>query len=217
MTATPPDPTPGPTPDPAPAPAPAPTPTPDPKPDDKGYPPNTPISEMNDSQRAAYFEEKSRVEENRRKDVLRLTGGKYGDDLKADMEELARLREEKMSDSEKAVETAKTQVRTEVAREMAADNVRTAFTLLLPDDMPEDQRTEALEVLNLEAFLTPDGKVDTAKVRTHATKLAPAKDTGTTRLPREFGQGKRGPGQQSSGLDAGAELYKERHKKSTTS
>jgi hypothetical protein len=216
MTATPPDPTPGPTPDPAPAPAPAPTRTPDPKPDDKGYPPNTPISEMNDSQRAAYFEEKSRVEENRRKDVLRLTGGKYGDDLKADMEELARLREEKMSDSEKAVETAKTQVRTEVAREMAADNVRTAFTLLLPDDMPEDQRTEALEVLNLEAFLTADGKVDTAKVRTHATKIAPAKDTGTSQL-RDFGQGRRGSGQQSSGLDAGADLYKERHKKSTTS
>lgn len=187
---------------------------PDDKPDDnKGYPPNTSISAMTADQRAAYFEEKARTEENRRKDVLRLTGGKYGDDLKADMEELARLREEKMSDSEKAVETAKTQVRTEVAREMAADNVRTAFTLLLPDDMPEDQRTEALEVLNLEAFLTADGKVDTAKVRTHAMKLAPAKDTGTQ---RDFGQGRRGTGSEKAGVSAGAAMFAER-KKPTTS
>jgi hypothetical protein len=54
-------------------------------PADKGYPANTSISDMTDGQKAAYFEERSRIEENRRKELLTLTGGKYGDALKADL------------------------------------------------------------------------------------------------------------------------------------
>jgi hypothetical protein len=182
---------------------------------DKGYPANTPISAMTADQRAAYFEDKARTEENRRKELLKLTGGKYGDDLKAEMTELARLREERMSDAEKAVDEARKTVRAEVSQEYGPRMVRTAFDLLL-GDMPEQERTDAIEVLDLSKFLTTDGNVDTAKVKAHAAAIAPAKDMGgSTR--RDFGQGPRGnTGAKKTGVAAGADLFAARRKPTTT-
>lgn len=155
-----------------------------------------PISEMTDKERADYFEKKARTEENRRKDVLRLTGGRYGDDLKSDMDELEQFRAKNRTQNEQAIEDAKKQTRAE----LAAENVRAAFDLVLPDDMPEEKKTEALGVLNLAAFLTPDGKVDTAKVKTHAATLAPAKDNGQQQRQRDWGGGHR----QTGGAPLGA-------------
>lgn len=178
---------------------------------DKGYPAGTAISEMTAEQRAAYFEEKSRTEENRRKELLKVTGGKYGEVLQKDMEELAKLRAERMTDHDKQLE----QTRAEVRAEMATQNVRTAFQLVFPDTLTDEQQNEALGVLNLSAFLTPDGQVDTAKVRAHAARIAPAKDTGTQQ--RDFGQGQRRTPSDKSGVAAGADMFAAKKKPPTSS
>lgn len=179
----------------------------------KGYPQNTPISAMTSDQRAAYFEDKARVEENRRKDMVKLTGGKYGDDLKAEMEELARLRSERMTDSEKAVTEAVTATRAEVAREYTEKLAAAEFKAAL-SHVDEDRRGQLIEGIALGKFLDNNGDVDTAKVKAHALAIAPVvNDSGTTR--RDFGQGNRTAAAQATGLAAGAQLYADRTKKPT--
>ena len=199
-------PTPTPTPDPTPSPTPTPTPTPtpptpDPKPDDKGFPDSTPVAEMTAVQQAAYWKHQSKKHEGRNQELLSITGGKVGDDLKAIVTEHATLKQATLTDGEKAIETAKQQTRAE----LAAENVRSAFDLVLPDDMPAEKKEDALAVLNLAAFLTPDGKVDTAKVKTHAATLAPAKDNGQQSTTRDWGAGNRGSGGAPLGAAGAAE------------
>lgn len=179
---------------------------------DKGYPENTPVVEMTAAQQAAYYKHQSQKHEDRNKALLQITGGKHGDELKALFDEYGKLKTASQTDAEKAIEDAKKQTRTETALE----NVRSAFELVLPDDMPEEKKTEALEVLNLAAFLTPDGKVDTAKVKTHAATLAPAKDNGQQQRQRDWGGGNRNTGGQPLGAAGAAEAARRFPQKSTT-
>lgn len=179
-----------------------------------GFPANTPVDQMTADQQAAYYRHQARKHEDRNKELLRLTGGKYGDDLKAVFDELENLRDEKRTDGEKAVEEARRTAREEVTREYGPKSVRTAFELLL-GDMPEQDRNAEIELLDLSKFLTDSGDVDTAKVRSHAEKIAPA-DKGQGNQRHDFGAGRRGAGPAKTGLSAGAELYAARKKSSTT-
>jgi hypothetical protein len=179
---------------------------------DKGFPENTPVVEMTPAQQAAYYKHQAQKHEDRNKALLAITGGKHGDDLKAVFDEYGQLKSASQTDAEKALEDAKKQTRAEVAIE----SVRAAFDLVLPDDMPEDKKTSALGVLNLAAFLTPDGKVDTAKVKTHAASLAPAKDSGQQQQRRDWGGGNRQTGGQPLGAAGAAEAERRFKQKSTT-
>lgn len=183
-------------------------------PSDFGYPANTPVERMTPDQQAAYYRHQARKHEDRNKDLLRLTGGKFGDDLKAVFDELETLRDEKRTDSEKAVEEARRTAREEVTRDYGPKSVRTAFELLL-GDMPEEDRNAEIELLDLSKFLTDSGDVDTAKVRSHAEKIAPA-DKGQGNQRHDFGAGRRGAGPAKTGISAGADLYAARKKSSTT-
>lgn len=176
-----------------------------------GFPANTPVAEMTAVQQAAYYKHQSQKHEDRNKALLQITGGKHGDDLKAVFDEYGQLKTASLSDGEKAIEAAKSQARAEVATE----SVRSAFDLLLPDDMPDEKKQQALGVLNLAAFLTPDGRVDTAKVKTHAATLAPAKDNGQQQH-RDWGGGNRNTGGQPLGAAGAAEAARRFGTKSTT-
>lgn len=178
---------------------------------DKGFPENTPVAEMTAAQQAAYYKDKAQKHEDRNKALLQITGGKHGDDLKAVLDEYGQLKSASQTDAEKAVEDAKKQTRAEVA----LDSVRAAFDLLLPDDMSAEQKEEKLGVLNLAAFLTSDGKVDTAKVKTHVATLAPAKDQGQQQhQQRQWGQGGRDSGGSPLGSAGAAEAERRFGKKS---
>lgn len=179
-----------------------------------GFPANTPVDQMTTDQQAAYYRHQARKHEDRNKDLLRLTGGKYGDDLKAIFDELETLRDEKRTDGEKAVEEARRAAREEVTREYGPKSVRTAFELLL-GDMPDEDRNAEIELLDLSKFLTDSGDVDTAKVRSHAERIAPA-DKGQGNQRHDFGAGRRGAGPAKTGVSAGAELFAARKKSSTT-
>lgn len=180
--------------------------------DNKGFPDNTPVAEMTAAQQTAYWKHQAQRHEARNRDLLAITGGKYGDDLKAIIDEHGQLKQATLTDSEKAIEAAKAQTRAE----LAAENVRAAFDLVLPDDMPAEKKQAALEVLNLAAFLTPDGKVDTAKVKTHAAALAPAKDNGQQQQRRDWGGGSRATGGAPLGSGGAAEAERRFGQKSTS-
>lgn len=182
--------------------------------DADGFPANTPVEKMTAEQQAAYYRVQSRKHEDRNKDILKITGGKYGDDLKAVLDELETLRDEKRTDGEKAVEEARRAAREEVAREYGPKSVRTAFELLL-GDMPQEERDTEIDLLDLSKFLTDSGDVDTAKVRRHAEKIAPT-DKGQGGQQHDFGAGRRGNDTSKTGVAAGAELFAASRKKSTT-
>ena len=171
-----------------------------------GFPAGTPVKDMTVEQRAAYHEHQARKHEQRNKDLLAITGGKHGPDLQAELAELARLREAGLTDSERAVADAKRAGRTEAA----LDTARMAFEFALGHDPETNDQSDLIDTLALEKVLTDDGKVDTAKVRSIAAKIAPA-DKGTGGGSHDYGAGRRG-GTPKSGVSAGRELYDSRKK-----
>ena len=161
---------------------------------------------MTVEQRAAYHEHQARKHEQRNKDLLSITGGKHGADLRAELAELQRLRDAGLSDNERAVATAKTEGR----REASLDTARMAFEFALGHNPDSNDQTDLIDTLDLTKVLTDDGKVDTAKVRAIAAKIAPA-DKGTGGGSHDYGAGRRG-GTPRSGVGAGRDMYVSRKK-----
>lgn len=180
-------------------------------PSDPGFPASTPLEQMTPEQQVAYYRHQARKHEDRNKDILKLTGGRYGDDLKALFDELDTLRTEKLTDSEKAVEEARRTAREEAAREFGPKMARLAFETALAH---RDDRDDLIAALNLTSVLTESGDVDTAKVRSIVEKIAPA-DKGTGGERHDFGAGRRG-GTAKAGVGAGAEMYQSSRKKSSS-
>lgn len=185
---------------------------------DKGFPEATPVSEMTSEQQAAYWKHQSQRHEKRGKFLLKLTGAKDGDEafdaLKAELEELEKLRTEKLSDAEKAVESAKKAAKAEAQNEFGPKLARIAFEAALAHIEDDDERDELIDALNLTSVIKADGEIDTAKVRSIANKIAPTdKGAGTKR--HDYGGGRR-RGQQTTGVKAGADLFAESRNKSTT-
>lgn len=184
---------------------------------DKGFPANTPVAEMTPAQQAAYGKDRSQTHETRNKDLLKITGGKYGDALKADVDELEKLRQQNQTDSEKAVEEAKKAGRAEGARESGLDAARMAFEFALGHDPEKNDQSTLIDTLDLSKVLTDDGKVDTAKVRTVVAQIAPAdKGRGSGKRDADYGGGRREGGDGKTGIKTGRDLYADRHKKSET-
>lgn len=180
----------------------------------KGYPANTKPEDMKPEEQAAYYREQARKHEDRNKAMLALTGNKYGDDLKADLDELANLRKEKLTDQEKAVAEAKEAATTEVRAEFAPKLASMAFDVALAH-VPEDDRAKLIDSIDLSKFVDPStGTVDTDKVKETAALLAPQPGKGTPARP-DYGGGKR-TGGTSTGVGAGRELFDNGKSKSTS-
>lgn len=182
---------------------------------DKGFPADTPLAEMTPAQQAAYWKDKAQVHETRNKDLLKITDGKYGDELKTELAELKKLKDQNLTESERAVEAAKAEARTsvlaEVGNKLAAAEFRAALA-----HVDGERRERIIGRLNLPDFITEDGDVDTAKVRETAADLAPTgKDAGNTQR-HDYGAGRRG-GSNATGVSAGADMYAASRKKTTTS
>ena len=176
---------------------------------DKGFPADTPVKDMTTDQQLAYYQYQARKHEDRNKDILKLTGGKYGDDLKAVFDELETLRDEKRTDGEKAVEEAKKAAREEAAREYGPKMAKLAFETALAH---REDRDDLIAALNLTSVLTDEGDVDTAKVRNIVDKIAPA-DKGQGNQRHDFGAGRRGGQASKTGVEAGRELFAASRKK----
>lgn len=130
------------------------------------------------------------------------------DQLKADSEELQKLRDADKSDNQKAIDTAKEEGRAEIRNVLAQERVATALEKALAGRTPD---VAALMTLDRSKFVKGDGAdtdAITAWVAEHSTE-APA--GGIT--PKDKGQGQRGEGAGGGTVQAGRDAYESRHGK----
>jgi hypothetical protein len=191
-------------PDPAPAPPDAPPVEPA-----TGFPADTPVAEMTVDQQAAYWKHQSRKHEERarsREDY---------DAVKAKAAELDKLREQQMTEQEKAAakaheaglaeghQRALTELSTKYTRAMLE-------TALTTRGRTPEQVDTLLRHVNFESYVA-NGEPDTDAIAAYADSIAgPVTGGGTGRGP-DHGQGARGQQGKVTGLDAGAAMYRERH------
>lgn len=215
-TAAPPAPAPSPTPPPAPAPAPAP-PAPVPA-ADRGYPEGTPLEQMTAEQQAAYWKYYARQHEQRNKDLGNLTPEALAE-LRTKAEAHDQLAREAMSASEKAVDDAKVQTRTEERGIFMPQLVLAEFKAAAAGRIDAAQVAAIVGPLDKTFFYGADGtSVDSAKVAAYIDQIAPAQATPPTRrgptpagTPTHVGTTPAAPA--TSGLDAGRAAYEARHGK----
>lgn len=204
------DPPPAPPTDPPAPPAPPvdpPPPAPTDPPRDLGFPKDTPVAEMKVEEQAAYWKHQSRKHEQTWKGIV---GDRKVDDVKNDLTEMERIRQEKLTPSEKAIEEAEQRGRSAATTE----SLKTAAKAILKAHLEGSGKSEQdikdlMTPVDVTAFIE-NGDIDTGRLSEFAKKIAPA-DTGTGGR-RDFGGGRRET-HTGSGVSAGQQRYQERHGK----
>lgn len=163
-------------------------------PKDPGFPANTPVDEMTDAQAAAYHRHQSRKHEGRAKDWSQAFPGKTAAEIKTIVDAAEAARRNTLTLDDKTLEDARADARAKALAETAPKAVKSAFDLLL-GDMPDTDKAEVIDTLDLSKFLTSDNEVDTAKVKAHVARINPVKGP----EGRDFGQGRRGGSSAKSG------------------
>lgn len=155
------------------------------------FPQATPRASMTPEQQIAYDAFHGRKHEGRAKEWSSAFPGKTAAEIKAIVDAAEAARRNTLTLDEKTLEDARNEARQSALAEIGPKAVKSAFELLLPGDMPDTEKAELIDTLDLSKFLTSDNEVDTAKVKTHAARIAPVK--GQEPPPRrDFGQGTRG-------------------------
>lgn len=145
------------------------------QPNDLGFPADTPVAQMTDTQQAAYWKHQSRKHEDRNKAFGKLTP-----------EELTALREkaerhdalefELQSESDKAVTKARKE-----AEEAARAALQPAViqgkleAAAARAGVSDEDLTKALEFVDTTKFVTKDGSVDTDKVKAFVSTITPGR------------------------------------------
>lgn len=178
------------------------------------FPPETPIANMSDEQRAEYWRHKARKHEkeaNRRSDY---------DQLKADAEKYRAAQREQLPPDQKAiaeaVEQAKQEALAEARRTFGTQLVTARFEALLAGSRTPEQVAALVAPLDLTKFLTDTGDVNTGMVEAFAQSVAPTGNGGSNNRWPDIGQGNRGGSRrEAKGVAAGRDLYAAHHKKET--
>lgn len=168
-----------------------------------GFPPKTPVEQMNPSQEAAYWKHTAKVVTGQRDGMLKLTGGKYGKDLEEEFKEHERLRKAQQTDQERAIEEAKEAGKKEALGSTLPSFARTLLGVALAH-VDEDRRKVLVSSADVSTLIV-DGEVDTDKVTALAQALAPS-DTGTGG-PNYGGGGK--PPKAGTGVASGRSRFQE--------
>lgn len=160
---------------------------PAPKVEDLGFPKDTPVEQMTDPEKVAYWKNQSKVQQGAREAAERGTAAyaKFGtvEDLQgaADAAESARL--EALDENGRAIEAAKTAVRAEVLAETGNKHLDTAVSALLvaltksADESFDDAQARvagAIEFADITKFVGENGTLDAAKVQTFAKSIGSA-------------------------------------------
>lgn len=183
-------------------------------PADPGFPKDTPLSEMTVEQREAYWKHQSRKHESTWKGIV---GDRTVDDVKNDLSEIERIRQEQLTPAEKAIEEAERRGRESAAAE---SNTRAAKAILranlqaqgITDTDDDAELTELVDSIDVGRFIV-DGDVDTDKLSRFAKRFSTA-DTADTGRRRDFGAGRRRDPERTRGAGGKAEAQK-RFKKTT--
>jgi hypothetical protein len=172
---------------------------------------------MTVEQQAAYWKHHARQHEDRSKAWRDAAGGKTAEELRAEREELEKLRNANRTDAEKAVADAKQAGTAEAdakwAPRLAAAEFRAALAHLAGVDERDgrDKRDRIIAGINLADYITDSGDVDTDRVQSYAADIAPQTDTGAGGKRIDYGGGRRDQ-TKTSGLSAGAEMFATRKK-----
>lgn len=181
---------------------------------DRGFPKDTPVAQMKPEEQAAYHLFHSRKHEGRSKEWSDAFPGKSATEIKAIVDEAEKNRRNTLTLDQKTIEDAQAEARKSALAEIGPKAVRSAFDLLL-SDMPDTDKAEVLDTLDLSKFLTSDNEVDTAKVKSAVARLNPAGKAPHSQRVRDFGAGDRRT-DKSNGVKAGRDLFSERRKTTTS-
>lgn len=136
---------------------------------DKGFPENTPVSAMTAEQQAAYWKHQARKHEDRNRNAptdTELT------ELRAAAAERDQLLQAQMTDTEKAIETARAEGEKNARLALAPDLVAAEFRAQAAGRIPG---LDALvEDLNHTKFLTAEGRPDHEAISARVQALIPA-------------------------------------------
>jgi hypothetical protein len=175
------------------------------------FPANTPVKDMTPEQQVGYWQDKARKHENRNKALGDWTPEK----IKALQDERDALRSQGQTDTEKELEKAREEGRTEVRSVLNRERATSALEKALQGRAPD---AGALLSLDVNTFIV-DGKVDDAAVKAWVddhSEEAPKGNQQQRRNP-DNGQGNRGnAGGSGKSVAAGRDLFADRRKKSTT-
>lgn len=116
--------------------------------------------------------------------------------------ELEQLRQQSMTDTEKAVAAARNEGRTEALALLGAAKVESAFAIAASGRLESEQLKVLLQGVNHGAFLNEDGSVDDSSVSTFIDGIAPKPDP-NRRV--DLGQGARQSGVTGPGKAASAD------------
>lgn len=196
--------------------------------DKPAEPAATPFNELTADEKVEFLLQKTRRLEDASK-------GKSADPdaraLRARVKELEKheqtvkaLEEASRTEAEKAVLKAKEdgeRAGREAERAAAVDTfgprlVNTEFRAQLAGRMTAEQVATLTGKLNVRAFLTDEGDVDSAAVAEYVAAIpaAPAASAAAPLTPGAFGAGRREP-TKTDGLTAGEDMYARRHKKTS--
>jgi hypothetical protein len=188
---------------------PEPDPKPEPKddPKDLGFPADTHVQDMKPEEQAAYWKHQARRHESRASGYREAVGDRSPEEVRAEMQRLADLEREQMSENDRRIADAKAEGRTEAAKQIGLESAESFLRTLL-GDMPTSEKDELVDTLDLTKVLKDSGAVDTDKVTKLAERIAPRQGRGNgSRL--DFGGGReRGSHEPTSGVQAGAERYR---------
>lgn len=116
--------------------------------------------------------------------------------------ELEQLKQQSMTDLEKAVAQARIEARAEAIKEAAGKLAAAEIRAVAANRFDDDQLAALLEGVNLTAFVDEDGEVDAAKVAKFVDGIAPKQDdTATSIKVPDLGQGARGSASGSMALN----------------
>lgn len=165
--------------------------------DDRGFPANTPLTDMKPEEQAAYWRFQARKHENAYK-------GLDLDALKAKAAAHDAAEAAKLTPSEQAIREAKEAGKAEAAVEA---NRKTATAILRVSLQTRGKTAEAVEAIiaatNPDSFIA-NGDVDTDKVAAYADQFS----TGTTGVTAAgMGQGNQSNRTKSTGVAAGRDMF----------
>lgn len=180
---------------------------------DKGFPENTAVADMDAAQQAAYWKFQSRKHESRNAALGNLTTEQLTE-LRTKAQRADELELTLGTDTERAVASAKQQALAEAQAQYQPMLVKAHFLAAAAGRVDADKLATILEPLDLSKFLAADGTPDTAKVAAYVDGIAPAKGTEpiTPKGPTSLGSGRRG-GTPTAGVSAaaGRDLWAQMH------
>lgn len=100
--------------------------------------------------------------------------------------ELETVRQQSMSETEKAVAKAKEDGKAEARAELSVGRAEDAIRFAIGERLPAEELDGLLDDLNIKRFVKEDGTVDREKVKSYVDRVAPSK-----RRTTDLGQGAR--------------------------